>query len=79
VLAKELKLTDPKIVDISYTDFKLQTPPNMEPSLKGAENVIARIGGPGSTNPADYIDTSLIERLRNEGFFAAMERKYGKR
>src|SRR5262249_40195010 len=42
VLARELKLTDPKIIDISYTDFKAQSPPNMEPSMKGAENVLAQ-------------------------------------
>ncbi len=79
VLAKELKLTDSKIVDISYTDFKLQTPHNMEPSIKGAENVIAQIGGAGSTRLADYMDLALIDGLRQEGFFAAMARKYGTR
>jgi NitT/TauT family transport system substrate-binding protein len=79
VLAKELKLTDARIVDISYADFKAQAPPNMEPSIKGAENVIAQIGGTGSRNLADYIDTTLIDGLRRDGFFAAMEQKYGKR
>jgi NitT/TauT family transport system substrate-binding protein len=79
VLARELKLTDARIVDISYTDFKLQTPPNMEPSVRGAENVIARIPGSGSTALADYMDTGIIDALRSEGYFAAMERKYGKR
>jgi ABC-type nitrate/sulfonate/bicarbonate transport system substrate-binding protein len=79
VLPKELKLKDAKIVDISYTDFKLQTPHNMEPSIKGAENVIARIGGTGSTKLVDYMDLALVDGLRREGFFAAMERKYGTR
>jgi NitT/TauT family transport system substrate-binding protein len=78
VLTKELKLTDPKIVDISYDDFKAQSPPNMEPSVKGAENVIAQIGGTGSRNLADYMDPALIDGLRKEGFFAAMAQKYGK-
>ena len=79
VLAKELKLTDAKIVDISYSDFKAQSPPNMEPSIKGAENVIAQIGGTGSRTLGDYIDTGLIDALRRDGFFAAMKRKYGNR
>jgi NitT/TauT family transport system substrate-binding protein len=79
VLAKELKLTDQKIVDISYDDFKAQSPPNMEPSVKGAENVIAQVGGAGSTALGDYVDLKLIDGLRAEGYFAAMERKYGKR
>jgi NitT/TauT family transport system substrate-binding protein len=79
VLAKELKLTDQKIVDISYDDFKAQSPPNMEPSVKGVENVIAQVGGAGSTALGDYVDLKLIDGLRVEGYFAAMERKYGKR
>ena len=79
VLAKELKLTNAKIVDISYEDFKAQSPPNMEPSVKGAENVIARIGGAGSQNLADYMDTSVIEGVKKAGFFADMQKKYGSR
>jgi NitT/TauT family transport system substrate-binding protein len=79
VLAKELKLNDPKIVEISYDDFKAQAPPNMEPSLKGAENVIAQISGPGSKTLTDYMDLGLIDSLRADGYFAAMDAKYGKR
>jgi NitT/TauT family transport system substrate-binding protein len=79
VLARELKLKDRKIVDISYEDFKAQSPPDMEPSVKGAENVIAQIGGDGSRNLADYMDTGLIESLKRNGFFAQIQRKYGKR
>lgn len=77
VLAKELKLSDPKIVDISYTDFKAQSPLNMEPSVKGAENVIAHIGGAGSRNLADYMDTQMIEGLKKDGFFTSLQQKYG--
>jgi len=76
VLAKELKLTDSRIVDISYSDFRLQTPRNMEPSIKGAENVIAQIGGQGSTRVESYVDLGLIGALRDGGFFIAMERKH---
>jgi ABC-type nitrate/sulfonate/bicarbonate transport system substrate-binding protein len=79
VLAKELKLTDSKIVEISYNDFKLQTPRNMEPSIKGAENVITQIGGQGSTRVEDYVDSTLLGVLRDGGFLFTMERKYGTR
>ena len=41
VLARETKVADPKIIDISYKDFRLQTPANIEPTRKAAENVIA--------------------------------------
>jgi hypothetical protein len=29
-----------------------------------------------STNVGDYVDASLIEELRREGFFDAMKKKY---
>jgi hypothetical protein len=51
----------------------------MEPSMKGVENVIAQVGGAGNTALADYVDLKQIDGLRAEGYFAAMERKYGKR
>src|SRR5262249_2877609 len=73
VLAKELKLTDSKIIDISYGDFKLQTPRDMEPSISAAQNVIAQIGGAGSTKVEDYMDPTLIGVLRDGGFFYTME------
>jgi hypothetical protein len=31
-----------------------------------------------SRNVADYVDTGILERLRQEGFFARMQQKYGK-
>jgi NitT/TauT family transport system substrate-binding protein len=75
VLAKDLKITDPKILDITYGDFKAQSPTNLEISRRGAENILAQFPG-GSQKVEDYVDTSLIEALRTDGFFAAMARKY---
>jgi len=74
-LAKELKITDPKILDIAYDDFKAQSPINIEISRPGAENILAQFPG-GSQKAEDYIDTSLIDALRAEGFFTAMAQKY---
>jgi NitT/TauT family transport system substrate-binding protein len=79
VLARELKLADNKIVDISYTDFKLQAPRTLEPIIEAAMNVIAQIPGTGSRNVEDYMDARLIANLRQQGLFAIMERKYGTR
>ena len=76
VLARETKITDQKIIDISYQDFKLQTPANIEPTRKSAENVIANFPPGGSTKLADYLDTSIIDQLKKEGFVAALQRKY---
>ena len=75
VLAKELKITDPKILDIAYSDFKAQSPINIEISRQGAANILAQFPG-GSQKPEDYLDSSLIDALRTEGYFAAMAQKY---
>ena len=75
VLAKELKISDPKILDITYNDFKALTPPNTEPSRQGAENILAQFPG-GSQKVEDYVDTSLLDALRTEGYFTAMQQKY---
>jgi NitT/TauT family transport system substrate-binding protein len=78
VLARETKITDAKIIDIGYEDFRQQTPFNTEPSREGAENIIAQFPQGVSRNVADYVDTGILERLRQEGFFARMQQKYGK-
>ena len=75
VLAKELKITDPKILDITYNDFKAQSPSNLEISRPGAENILAQFPG-GSQKVEDYVDAGLLEKLRSDGHFTAMAQKY---
>jgi NitT/TauT family transport system substrate-binding protein len=75
VLARETRIADPKIIDIAYHDFRQQTPVNTEPSLKGAENIIAQFPQGVSRNLGDYIDTGILDELKREGFFAGLERK----
>jgi ABC-type nitrate/sulfonate/bicarbonate transport system substrate-binding protein len=75
VLARELKITDTRILEITYADFKAQSPASLEISVPGAKNILAQLSG-GSGQVTDYVDTSLLDALRNEGFFAAMARKY---
>ena len=78
VLARELDLTDAKIIDITFENFKAATPVNAEISLAGAENIIATVAAPGAGHDAfDYIDLGVRDGLRAEGFFDAMEKKYG--
>ncbi|MCC6887962.1 MAG: ABC transporter substrate-binding protein [Hyphomicrobiales bacterium] len=79
VLARELKVANTRIIDISYEDFRAQSPPDMEISIPGVENVLKVTGGSGSRKPADYIDGSVLEELRQTGFFAALRGKYGVR
>jgi len=76
VLAKELKIESAKILDIAYTDFKQQSPPNLEPSLAGVQNILKQFPS-ASQKAGDYVDTSLLDALKSQGFFAAMQQKYG--
>ena len=75
VLAKELKIADPKVLDITYNDFKAQSPANIEISRPGAENILAQFPG-GSQRLEDYVDASLLAALKAEGYFTAMQQKY---
>lgn len=78
VLVKELNINDPKILDISYSNFKAATPLNADIDPAGAENILATTAPAGaSRNLNDYIDMSLTDRLRAAGFFDAMQKKYG--
>jgi NitT/TauT family transport system substrate-binding protein len=78
VLAREAKIADPKIIDASYNDFTQQSPVNLEPSRPGAENIIDQFPTLKSRNVDDYVDGSILESLKRDGFFAELERKYAK-
>jgi ABC-type nitrate/sulfonate/bicarbonate transport system substrate-binding protein len=75
VLAKELKITDPKILDITYEDFKKQSPANLVPSLEGAQNILKQFPNV-SQNVDDFVDMSLLDSLKSDGLFAALQQKY---
>jgi NitT/TauT family transport system substrate-binding protein len=77
VLARELKVTDRKIVDISYDDFRKQSPLNMELSRPGAENVIAELPDGVRTGLENTIDPSILEDLKRQDFFTVLQQKYG--
>ena len=79
VLAKETKTTDAKIVAITYNEFLQQTPVNAEPTRRGAENIIAQFPEGVSRDVDDYVDASILDALKREGFFASLEQKYGRR
>lgn len=80
VLAAEFTSFSPEIVQITYDDFKARVPRDAAPSPAGIATQIREFPGLGiplkSNNPADYVDASLIEELRREGFFTALQAKY---
>ena len=81
VIARDYKLTDPKIIDITYTDFKEQMPRHALPTKEAAETVIAQLQAFGkklkSGRVEDYVDTSIIQALEKDGTLAELDRKYG--
>jgi NitT/TauT family transport system substrate-binding protein len=77
VLKREFGIGDQTIIDISYADFKAQAPLNAEISMAGARAIIDQIGKPGTSRRlGDFIDPSLLDALRSEGFFDTMARTY---
>jgi ABC-type nitrate/sulfonate/bicarbonate transport system substrate-binding protein len=81
VIARAYKLSDPKIIDITYTDFKEQMPRHAMPTKAAAENVISQLQAFGAklktSRIEDYVDTSVIEALERDGTLAALDRHYG--
>jgi ABC-type nitrate/sulfonate/bicarbonate transport system substrate-binding protein len=83
ILAKEYKITNPKIVDIAYTDFKEQMPLNAMPTKQASENVLALLQSFGvklkSQKVEDHVDISVIDALVKDGTLAALQQRYGQR
>lgn len=80
VLAAEFKQFSPAILQITYDDFKARVPRDAAPSSDGIARQLREFPGLGiplkSANAADYVDTSLIDELKREGFFTALQAKY---
>ena len=80
ILVRELRLTDQEHLDRSYANFKSLTPTNAEIDRAGAANIVATVTSPNSGgNVDDYIDTSVLDALRDEGYFNAIQQRYEKR
>jgi ABC-type nitrate/sulfonate/bicarbonate transport system substrate-binding protein len=75
VLAKRANIKDPKILDISYSDFKKLSPQNIEPTKAAADNILAQFPD-ASRNLDDYLDLSILDRLKQDGVFTALQQKY---
>lgn len=77
VLQKATAISDPKVIDIIYADFKAQTPVNAEILPEAATAIIAAVAAPqASRKLEDYVDGGIIAELKSQGFMDAMARKY---
>jgi ABC-type nitrate/sulfonate/bicarbonate transport system substrate-binding protein len=75
VLARMADIKDPKILDISYEDFRQLSPANIEPTKAAAENIMAQFPD-ASRNLGDYVDLSILDELKNDGVFTVLRQKY---
>ena len=78
VLARELKLKEPKVIDIIYNDFKAGTPVTTEPTPQSIANIL-KYSGANTGKVSDYVDASLLDELKKSGFLDEMARKYAKK
>jgi NitT/TauT family transport system substrate-binding protein len=80
VIGQKFKTQDAKVIDATYADFKRLMPPDAAPSIDGAKNVIAQLEGigieVGSKDVNDYVDDSIIRKLKQDGFLAEMDKSY---
>ena len=79
-IAKRFKTQDAKVIDATYQDFKRLMPRDAMPSVAGAENVIAQLQAMGievgSTNIKDHLDTSILDKLQRDGYFAELAKQF---
>ena len=72
VIAKHFRGKNPKVAEASYSDFKRLMPLDGMPSRSGAENVIKQLAAigkkVGSKNVDDYVDFSIVNELKKDGF-----------
>jgi NitT/TauT family transport system substrate-binding protein len=80
VIAQKFKTNDAKVIEATYADFKRLMPLDAAPSLAGAQNVLDQLAAIGTDvagkNVNDYVDLGIIERLKQDGYFARLEQTY---
>src|SRR5262249_11175869 len=79
LIAQKYKTNDPKVIDATYAEFQRLMPRDAAPSIEGAQNVLDQLAAigieVGSRNVKDYLDLSIIERLKQDGYFAGLGSK----
>ena len=80
VISQKFKTSDPKVIAATYADFKRLMPRDAAPSVEGAKSVLEQLESIGtdigSCNVNDYLDLSIIDQLKQEGYFAQLEKAY---
>src|SRR6476659_4523755 len=80
IVAKYLRLSDPEVLDATYTAFVKSVAKKPYPTLKGIQflldEVAAKMPNAKSGKPEQFVDLSLLQQLEKEGFFTEMAKRY---
>jgi NitT/TauT family transport system substrate-binding protein len=80
VIAQKFKTNDPKVIAATLADFKRLMPRDAAPTLEGARNVIEQLTAIGTDvghrKVEDYLELGIIAKLKEEGYFAQLEKAY---
>ena len=76
ILSKYVRVTDPEILSEVYRIYGVkQLQPDINVDLNGISGLLKGLGSEAvGANPASFVDLSLIEQLKREGFFTATSR-----
>jgi ABC-type nitrate/sulfonate/bicarbonate transport system substrate-binding protein len=80
VVSKYLRLTDPEVLDATYTAFVKTVSKRPTPTLKGLQFLLDELAtktpNTKTAKPEQFVDLSLLQQLEKEGFFAEMAKRY---
>jgi NitT/TauT family transport system substrate-binding protein len=80
IVAKYLRLTDPEVLEATYSAFVKTVSKRPTPTLKGIQflldEVAAKTPNAKTAKPEQFVDLSLLQQLEKEGFFAEMAKRY---
>jgi NitT/TauT family transport system substrate-binding protein len=80
IVSKYLRMTDPEVLDATYTAFVKTVAKRPTPTLKGIQflldEVAAKMPNAKTAKPEQFVDLSLLQQLEKEGFFAEMAKHY---
>lgn len=76
ILSKYVRVTDPEILSEVYRIYGVkQLQPDINVDLNGISGLLKGLGSEAvGANPASFVDLSLIEQLKREGFFTTTSR-----
>ena len=80
VIAQKFRTDDAKVIAATLADFKRLMPRDAAPTLEGARNVVEQLTAIGTDvgrhKVEDYLELGIIAKLKQEGYFAQLEKAY---